>query len=313
MTVLNEEKSLPGFLATISAQIRLPSEIVVVDGGSRDKTVAVLEKWATESGIELVVVVEAGANISQGRNLAISLASHEVVAVTDAGTLLDPHWMRRLLDQWEPGIEVVGGFFEPFGNTFMESTIAFTITPLLEEIDGAKFLPSSRSLLLSKAAWERAGGYPEWLDYCEDLVFDLSLKASGSSFAFAPEAIAKWSGRSSLKAFSKQYYRYARGDGKADLWSRRHAVRYGTYVLGLAGVTVGGRVGRTLVAVGFAKYQFKFLRRVWMRRRALGATTAPALGLVPVIVVVGDVSKIAGYPVGVLWRLKNRSRGSSTS
>ena len=74
------------------------------------------------------------------------------------------------------------------------------------------------------------GGYPEWLDYCEDLVFDLALQQSGARFAFAPRAIAWFRPRGSLAAFFRQYYRYARGDGKADLWRARHAIRYAVYL-----------------------------------------------------------------------------------
>ena len=78
-----------------------------------------------------------------------------------------------------------------------------------------------------------AGGYPEWLDYCEDLIFDLRLRDLCSPFAWAPSAVAHFRPRSSLRAFYKQYYRYARGDGKADLWRKRHAIRYATYLLAL--------------------------------------------------------------------------------
>jgi hypothetical protein len=31
-----------------------------------------------------------------------------------------------------------------------------------------------------------------------------------------------------------------------------------------------------------------------------------AVGWVPIIRVVGDIAKMAGYPVGVLWRLRQR-------
>src|SRR5205085_4115204 len=90
----------------------------------------------------------------------------------------------------------------------------------------------SRSVAFRKSAWAEVGGYPEWLDYSEDLVFDMSLRDVGKRFAFAPEARAYFRPRSTLRAFFLQYYRYARGDGKADLWRKRHAARYLTYCIG---------------------------------------------------------------------------------
>ena len=107
-----------------------------------------------------------------------------------------------------------------------------TVLPAREDVSPERFLPSSRSVAFRKAAWAAAGGYPEWLDYSEDLVFDLALKARGCRFVFVPQALAYFRPRGSLRAFYLQYYRYARGDGKADLWRKRHAIRYATYLGG---------------------------------------------------------------------------------
>ena len=89
-------------------------------------------------------------------------------------------------------------------------------------------------MAFTKAAWQAVGGYPEWLDYCEDLIFDFALRDKFRPFAFAPEAIAYFKPRSSLKSFFRQYYLYARGDGKANLWLKRHLIRYGTYLIGMS-------------------------------------------------------------------------------
>ena len=93
------------------------------------------------------------------------------------------------------------------------------------------FLPSSRSVAFRKAAWITAGGYPEWIDYCEDLIFDLRLREIAAPMIFEPGALVYFRPRPSLNAFYRQYYRYARGDGKADLWRKRHAIRYATYLI----------------------------------------------------------------------------------
>ena len=54
---------------------------------------------------------------------------------------------------------------------------------------------------------------------------------AGRAFVWAPSAlVAHFRPAHNLRQFFAQYYRYARGDGKADLWRRRHAIRYGTYL-----------------------------------------------------------------------------------
>ncbi|WP_454860208.1 glycosyltransferase [Promicromonospora soli] len=309
MTVLNEEQSLPKFLRSVEEQSLPPDEVVVVDGGSIDRTLAVLSAWSDRASMKVRVVESPGANISAGRNQAIEHAQHDLIAVTDAGTVLEPHWLEELVQaRTRKGADVVSGFFEPTWSSWNERMFATLLTPVRDEIDPDRFLPSSRSLLVSRHAWRAAGGYPEWLDYCEDLVFDLALKRARMEFVFQPTAIAKWSARGTWRTYMKQYYRYARGDGKSGLWPRRHALRYAAYTVGVVGLLVPfGVVPRLALALGFAFYAAKFFRRAWERRPKRWHRVLRLLVSVPAVLVAGDVAKMVGYPVGVAWRLR-RSR-----
>ena len=70
-TVLNEGESIKNLMDTLAAQTRLPDEVIIVDGGSGDNTVAVIQRYAKR--LPLQVIVAEGANISRGRNIAIRL------------------------------------------------------------------------------------------------------------------------------------------------------------------------------------------------------------------------------------------------
>ena len=232
-TVLNEGESVRGLLDSLAAQTRAPDEVVITDGGSTDSTVAILREYADR--LPLRVIEAPGSGIGAGRNRAIGEATGDVIAVTDAGVVLVPHWLATLVAPLEAdvAVQVVGGFFEADPRSVFEAALGATTLPLIEEIAPDRFLPSSRSIAFRRTAWEAVGGYPEWLDYCEDLVFDLRLKQAAPNWAFAPNAVAHFRPRSGLRAFYRQYYRYARGDGKADLWRKRHAIRYATYFIGI--------------------------------------------------------------------------------
>jgi hypothetical protein len=212
----------------------------------------------------------------------------------------------------------VAGFFlpDPRPGVAFDVAMSATVLPLLDDIRPEHFLPSSRSVAYRKFAWQAVGGYPEWLDYCEDLIFDFKLREMFGPPAFAPDAIAYFRPRTSLAAFIRQYYRYARGDGKANLWLKRHLARYATYLGVLPALLAGTLFGASpalqagcaaLLALGAAVYlraPYRRLPRLWQSLSPGGKLKAAAW--IPVIRVTGDIAKMAGYPVGVGWRLRRR-------
>lgn len=309
-TVLNEGDSIRQLMESIAQQSRLPDEVVICDGGSADHTVDVIQSYADH--LPLRVVVRPGANISAGRNAAIAAASHDVIAVTDAGVRLDPRWLERITAPFDdPSCHVVAGFFVPDPHTPFEVAMGATVLPELQDINPQTFMPSSRSVAFRREAVERVGGYPEWLDFCEDLILDFRLDAHCGPFCFAPDAIAYFRPRSTLRAFARQYYQYARGDGKANLFTRRHLIRYGTYlVAGPALLALATRrspwwlLGLAAGAAAMVATPYRRLANQWHSLSAAGKTAAAAW--VPVIRVAGDLAKMAGYPVGRLWRARNR-------
>lgn len=317
-TVWNEAPAIERLLASLEAQSRPPDEVVIADGGSTDGTLAILSEWAGAGRLPLKVLERPGSNISEGRNAAIAAAAGDVIAVTDAGVRIEPGWLEALVRPFEAPedsrfVSTVAGWFVADPETLFETALGATVLPHLREVDPATFLPSSRSVAFRRAAWEAAEGYPEWLDYCEDLIFDLRLKELYGPFHFAPEAVVHFRPRPGLGAFVRQYYRYARGDGKADLWRRRHFVRYTTYLV-LAPALVILAVLHSpwwwLAALAAAAaYLATPYRRLAPMLAPYGlARRLQAVALVPIIRVVGDVAKMIGYPVGLVWRRRNWQR-----
>lgn len=323
VTVLNEAGSIEELLAALAAQTVWPREIIIVDGGSTDGTPTLVGAWADRLPLRLLEAP--GASISVGRNRGIAVASHEVVAVTDAGARPAPGWLAaitaRLLAPETDALaaDVVSGWFVADPRSGFEEAMGVTVLPTLNEIEPAAFLPSSRSLAVRKTAWAAVGGYPAWLDYGEDLVFDLRLRARGYRFAFVPAALVHFRPRPTLGAFWHQYFRYARGDGRAGLWPRRHLVRYATYGGALLLLALAGRRGRPglalaslLLLVGAVAHLWRPYARLLPRLPRLGWRSGlQAAALVPLIRLTGDLAKMAGYPVGLCWRYRHHGPGQT--
>lgn len=300
-TVLNEYGSLPRWLRSLESQSRLPDEFVIIDGGSYDGTWELLKAW--RPSVPVVLHRLPGSTIAEARNYAISRASCEIIAITDAGTIAESHWLERLIGAFDDQeVDVAAGFFLPVTSDSWSIALAATTLPGVDEVPREYFLPSSRSVAV-RTAWLRAGFlYPEWLDYCEDLVFDMRLKRAGARFEFVPDAIVHFEPRRSMIAFIRQYYRYARGDGKAGLFPARHFLRYATYLVLLV-VLTRRHPGEVAVA--------GLLSAVYMRQPAMRLWKAGApdrhifpvlLGLSAVQRLAGDLAKMAGYPAGLRWR-----------
>jgi len=126
--------------------------------------------------------------------------------------------------------------------------------------------------------------------------------------------VAYFRPRRSLRSFFRQYYLYARGDGKADLWRKRHAIRYLTYlvagplllILGWLSSPWWWVIGIGLAAVGMLGKPYRRLLPVlrplaWDKR-------LQAILWVPLIRVTGDIAKMIGYPAGWLWRVRHLPR-----
>lgn len=308
LTVKNEEASLPAFFESLDEQTVPPSEVVLVDGGSNDATLDIARGWKTS--LPFIFVSEPGVGISKGRNIALQRATGTIIAVTDAGTRLRPDWIERLVEPFErdPKLQpdVVAGFFEAETSSVYELALAATTLPDVDEIQPECFLPSSRSIAFRRSLFDTGITYPEWLDYCEDLVFDLKLKRSGARFEFCPSARVWFRPRDTIRGHWLQYFRYARGDGKAGLFGRRHAARYTTY-FGLLpwAIRRHDKFSAIVIIAGTMVYLRRPVIRLLRRRSTLTVEDfAKALLAIPVLRLAGDGAKIAGYPVGLWWRAR---------
>ncbi len=78
ITTFNEEQSIEKLLKSILSQTKVPDEIVIVDGGSTDKTVERIRNYK-----KVRLIISKGTSIAKGRNLAVKKAIYSMIAMTE--------------------------------------------------------------------------------------------------------------------------------------------------------------------------------------------------------------------------------------
>ncbi|MCQ2974541.1 MAG: glycosyltransferase [Bacteroidales bacterium] len=220
-TIFNEGKRLEESLNEIENQSVKPDEIVIVDAGSSDGSLDILNKYSKISKLNFKIIVEKGCNVARGRNIAIKNASNNLIVSTDFGCKYNNKWLETLVKYFDDEtIEVVGGGFSI--NESEVKTRAQIADYILQngyklKIDD-NFSVSSRSIAYYKYVWEKIGGYHEWLTLAaDDTIFWREIKKANFKFIIAPQPLVFWNRHQNYKQFAKEAGRYGLGDGESKI------------------------------------------------------------------------------------------------
>ncbi len=196
VTVLNEEKTINELLDVL---VGFKVEIIIVDGGSTDETVERCKKY---KGVKVIV---GKYNRSEGRNIGVTAARGEIVAFTDAGCVPEKDWLIELTKTKD---EVVAGYYRGLPQNIFEKCLVPYVLVMPDRV-GSEFLPSTRSMAISKKLFLSMGGFDPLLDTSEDFEFANRLKKAGVKIHFAKDAIVGWYPRKNLKSAAWMFLKFA--------------------------------------------------------------------------------------------------------
>jgi rSAM/selenodomain-associated transferase 2 len=167
LPVLNEEQSIRG---TLQSLIRLtPYEIIVVDGGSRDRTLEICKEFAVD-------VMHAERGRARQMNVGARRASGEVLLFLHADTRLPQSALNDIAAALSDS-RYLGGRFdvELEGAHWMLKVIGALINCRSR---ATKIATGDQALFVRREVFERMGGFPD-IALMEDIAFCRALKRLG--------------------------------------------------------------------------------------------------------------------------------------
>lgn len=177
---LNEAKYLPKLLGDLAQQSYRDFEVIVVDGGSRDKTLALAQNYANQLP-HLTLLTSPRAHVCTQRNLGAKHAKAEVIVFSDADNRLPSYFLQGIKYQWEKEqVALLSPHFQPDLPTRANQNIANAFNLLFEMTlsISPKYLLESM-VVISKEAFSNIGGFDEYTDYAEGKGFIGKLHKSG--------------------------------------------------------------------------------------------------------------------------------------
>jgi glycosyltransferase involved in cell wall biosynthesis len=183
---LNEAEHLPALFSGLLRQSRQPDEVVLVDSGSVDDTVAI----ARAHGAEVVHIAPDEFSFGRALNLGCSAAKGDVIVIVSAHVYpLDEKWLDLLVapfERAEVGL-VYGGQTGDGRSHFSELELLRTWFPDVGDDDQQTPFCNNANCAVRADAW-RALPYDETLTGLEDLDWAKRALAAGWKLVYAADA-----------------------------------------------------------------------------------------------------------------------------
>lgn len=215
--VLNEESHLrDAARAMLSQELDGSAEFLFIDGGSDDRSRAILEELAsTEHRVR--VLENPDRRTPQALNIGLRAARGEFIARMDAHTIYPSGYLAAGLRRLVRGdVDSVSGPQLAVGTTPGSRRIARALTTSLgtggarfrSELEGEVEVDTGFTGMWRRDTLERLGGWDEeWIND-QDVELAARIRKGGGRIVCIPEMAASYIPRDTLRALARQYFTY---------------------------------------------------------------------------------------------------------
>ena len=218
----DESEFIEELLDAVRGQDLPPLETIVVDNGSADDSVAIVERYATrhpQMNVRLLHCKRPGA--AAAMNTGIRAATGDVIVRIDGHSRPRTDYIRRAVAHLdEPRAGVAGGVWEivPGAPTLRARAIALAVRSRLgsggvayrhsDAIRAPRDVDTVPFGCYTRALWQQLNGYDDDLLVVEDGDFNYRVRQAGYRVILDPEIRCTYVPRRRLRTLGRQYLRY---------------------------------------------------------------------------------------------------------
>jgi len=191
-------------------------QIITIDGGSSDQTIAKIQNFSLANNIVIKVIGNPKKIVSSAMNLGISESSNEILVWLSAhADYHQDYILNSVLTLLEENCASVGGVIIPLGTTPMGKAIALaTSTPF--GIGNAKYRYASQRQKVDtvfggcwfKSSIDKVGGFNEEWIRNQDYELNYRLRQKVGDIILEPSIKCFYFCRNSLAKLASQYFQY---------------------------------------------------------------------------------------------------------
>lgn len=211
----NEERSIKECVLSCLNQTKKIDEIIVINDGSKDKTLKILKSF--KNYIKIVNLKKNTGNKSKAQEIGLNYVNTDIFITTDADTKLDINFVKEILKNFEDEkVCAVCGFVESEDKNWLtrvreiDYLIGQTIHKNAQSVINAVFILAGCGSAFRTKEFKKNVRF-DHDNVTEDLDFTYQLKIVGKKILYDPKAIVYTQDPNSIKSYIKQIYRWYSG------------------------------------------------------------------------------------------------------
>jgi len=230
MPTFNEQPFVAAALESLlHGNSGVPMEIIVLDGGSTDRTRAIVRAYAaSDARVRLMANEERYQSAGVNRGVAAADPRSTIVARADCHAAYPDGFLAACLQPFsDPRVASVVVPMITEGRTCFQRAVAASQNSRLgnggaadRTVGASRFVEHGHHAAFRRSVFEDLGGYDETFSHNEDAELDLRIRADGGLIWLAADAAIRYFPRATPGALARQYFRYGQGRAKTLLKHR---------------------------------------------------------------------------------------------